>query len=31
MVSREVVEVGASGEKVDVMTFRGSFERGLLT
>jgi hypothetical protein len=27
MVSREVVEVGASGEKVDVMTFRGSFER----
>lgn len=27
MVSREVVEVGAEGEKVDVMTFRGSFER----
>jgi hypothetical protein len=27
MVTREVVEVGASGEKVDVMTFRGSFER----
>jgi type I restriction enzyme R subunit len=27
MVSREVVEVGAGGEKVDVMTFRGSFER----
>jgi hypothetical protein len=27
MVSREVIEVGLSGEKVDVMTFRGSFER----
>jgi type I restriction enzyme R subunit len=27
LVSREVVEVGARGEKVDVMTFRGSFER----
>ena len=27
LVSREVVEVGLGGEKVDVMTFRGSFER----
>lgn len=27
LVSREVVEVGQSGEKVDIMTFRGSFER----
>lgn len=27
VVSREVVEVGEQGEKVDVMTFRGSFER----
>jgi type I restriction enzyme, R subunit len=27
LVSREVIEVGLSGEKVDVMTFRGSFER----
>jgi type I restriction enzyme R subunit len=27
MVSREVIEVGPNGEKVDVMTFRGSFER----
>jgi type I restriction enzyme R subunit len=27
LVSREVIEVGVSGEKVDVMTFRGSFER----
>ena len=27
MVSREVIEVGPEGEKVDVMTFRGSFER----
>jgi type I restriction enzyme R subunit len=27
MVSREVIEVGPDGEKVDVMTFRGSFER----
>jgi type I restriction enzyme R subunit len=27
LVSREVVEVGPHGEKVDVMTFRGSFER----
>jgi type I restriction enzyme R subunit len=27
LVSREVVEVGQDGEKVDVMTFRGSFER----
>ena len=25
--SREVIEVGPDGEKVDVMTFRGSFER----
>lgn len=27
LVSREVIEVGLHGEKVDVMTFRGSFER----
>jgi len=27
LVSREVVDVGEGGEKVDVMTFRGSFER----
>lgn len=27
VVSREVIEVGEEGEKVDVMTFRGSFER----
>lgn len=27
MTSREVIEVGPAGEKVDVMTFRGSFER----
>jgi len=27
LVSREVIEVGPKGEKVDVMTFRGSFER----
>lgn len=27
MVSREVIDVGPDGEKVDVMTFRGSFER----
>jgi type I restriction enzyme R subunit len=27
MTSREVIEVGPDGEKVDVMTFRGSFER----
>ena len=27
LISREVVEVGPNGEKVDVMTFRGSFER----
>jgi type I restriction enzyme R subunit len=27
LVSREVIEVGPEGEKVDVMTFRGSFER----
>jgi type I restriction enzyme, R subunit len=27
LVSREVIEVGMHGEKVDVMTFRGSFER----
>jgi type I restriction enzyme R subunit len=27
VVSREVVEVGEHGEKVDVMTFRGTFER----
>ena len=26
LVSREVIEVGPEGEKVDVMTFRGSFE-----
>jgi type I restriction enzyme, R subunit len=29
LVSREVVEVGLDGEKVDVMTFRGSFERDM--
>jgi type I restriction enzyme R subunit len=27
MVSRQVIEVGPDGEKVDVMNFRGSFER----
>lgn len=27
IASREVIEVGPDGEKVDVMTFRGSFER----
>lgn len=27
LTSREVIEVGPDGEKVDVMTFRGSFER----
>ena len=27
LVSREVIEVGPDGEKVDVMTFRGSFEQ----
>ena len=27
LTSREVIEVGPEGEKVDVMTFRGSFER----
>src|SRR6185437_5505648 len=27
LVSREVIEVGPNGEKVDLMTFRGSFER----
>ena len=27
LVSRDVVDVGEGGEKVDVMTFRGSFER----
>jgi type I restriction enzyme R subunit len=27
LASREVIEVGPDGEKVDVMTFRGSFER----
>jgi type I restriction enzyme R subunit len=27
LVSREVIAVGMQGEKVDVMTFRGSFER----
>ena len=27
LVSREIIEVGPNGEKVDVMTFRGSFER----
>ncbi|MGB6534787.1 MAG: DEAD/DEAH box helicase family protein [Xanthobacteraceae bacterium] len=27
MTSREVIEVGPGGEKVDVMAFRGSFER----
>ena len=29
LVSREVIEVGPNGEKVDVMTFRGSFERDI--
>lgn len=29
LASREVVEVGPDGEKVDVMTFRGSFEQDL--
>ena len=29
MVSREIRVVGPNGEKVDVMTFRGSFERDL--
>jgi type I restriction enzyme R subunit len=27
LASREIIEVGPNGEKVDVMTFRGSFER----
>lgn len=27
VVSREIIEVGPDGQKVDVMTFRGSFER----
>jgi type I restriction enzyme, R subunit len=27
LASREVIEVGLDGQKVDVMTFRGSFER----
>jgi type I restriction enzyme, R subunit len=27
VATREVIEVGLNGEKVDVMTFRGSFER----
>ena len=27
LTSREVIEMGLEGEKVDVMTFRGSFER----
>jgi type I restriction enzyme R subunit len=29
IISREVIEVGPEGEKVDVMTFRGSFERDM--
>ena len=29
LVSREVIVVGPNGEKVDVMTFRGSFERDM--
>lgn len=29
MVTREVVEVGPDGQKVDVMTFRGSYEKDL--
>ncbi len=29
LVMREVVEVGPDGEKVDLMTFRGSYERDL--
>jgi type I restriction enzyme R subunit len=27
VISREIIEVGPNGEKVDIMTFRGSFER----
>ena len=29
LVVREVIEVGPGGEKVDIMTFRGSYERDL--
>jgi type I restriction enzyme R subunit len=29
IVSREVIEVGQDGEKVDIMTFRGTFERDI--
>jgi len=29
LVTREVVEVGPDGEKVDIMTFRGSYEKDL--
>jgi type I restriction enzyme, R subunit len=29
LASREIIEVGPDGEKVDVMTFRGSFERDM--
>ena len=29
IVSREVIEVGPDGQKVDIMTFRGSFERDI--
>jgi type I restriction enzyme R subunit len=29
IISRAVIEVGPEGEKVDVMTFRGSFERDM--
>ncbi len=29
LVTREIVEVGPDGEKVDVMTFRGSYEKDL--
>ncbi len=31
VVSRDVVEVGPDGQKVDVMTFRGAFERDVQT
>ena len=29
IITREVIEVGLEGQKVDVMTFRGSFERDM--
>lgn len=31
LASREIIEVGPRGEKVDIMTFRGSFERDVKT